>query len=80
MKEIPLAATTPIPHATPLDSIWFVPDERYPEYGDFYIWYDDPDTMGNNVMFEHKRLAHFSLKKKVSRSDDYVYQSIWCSA
>jgi hypothetical protein len=65
-----LSATTQIPHSTPLDSIWFVPDERYPEYGDFYIWYDDPDTMGNNVMFEHKRLAHFSLKKKVSRSDD----------
>ena len=65
-----LTATTSIPNATPLDSIWFVPDERYPEYGDFYIWYDDPDTMGNNVMFEHKRLAHFSLKKKVSRSDD----------
>lgn len=65
-----LTATTSIPHSTPLDSIWFVPDERYPEYGDFYIWYDDPDTMGNNVMFEHKRLAHFSLKKKVSRSDD----------
>ena len=64
-----LTATTSIPHSTPLDSIWFVPDERYPEYGDFYIWYDDPDTMGNNVMFEHKRLAHFSLKKKVSRSD-----------
>ena len=37
-------------------------DEIYPEYGDFYIWYDDPDTMGNNVMFEHKRLSHFSLK------------------
>ena len=65
-----LTATTSIPNATPLDSIWFVPDEIYPEYGDFYIWYDDPDTMGNNVMFEHKRLAHFSLKKKVSRSDD----------
>ena len=65
-----LTATTSIPNATPLDSIWFVPDERYPEYGDFYIWYDDPDTMGNNVMFEHKRLAHFALKKKVSRSDD----------
>ena len=64
-----LTATTSIPNATPLDSIWFVPDEIYPEYGDFYIWYDDPDTMGNNVMFEHKRLAHFSLKKKESKSD-----------
>ena len=64
-----LMATTSIPNATPLDSIWFVPDEIYPEYGDFYIWYDDPDTMGNNVMFEHKRLAHFSLSEQKNISD-----------
>jgi hypothetical protein len=59
-----LTATTSIPNATPLDSIWFVPDDRYPEYGDFYAYYNDPDTMGNNVMFEHKRLAHFSLTEE----------------
>lgn len=59
-----LTATTSIPNPTPLDSIWFVPDPRFPDYGDFYMYYDDPDTMGNNVMFEHKRIAHFSLKEK----------------
>jgi len=64
-----LTSTTSIPYSTPLDSIWFVPDERYPEYGDFYIWYDDPDTMGNNVMFEHKRIAHFSLSEQKNISD-----------
>ena len=64
-----LTATTSIPNATPLDSIWFVPDDRYPEYGDFYMFYDDPDTMGNNVMFEHKRIAHFSLSEQKNISD-----------
>jgi hypothetical protein len=59
-----LTATTSIPNATPLDSIWFVPDDRFPEYGDFYAYYNDPDTMGNNVMFEHKRVSHFSLAEE----------------
>ena len=64
-----LTANTSIPNATPLDSLWFVPDDRYPEYGDFYAYYDDPDTMGNNVMFEHKRIAHFSLNEKKNVPD-----------
>jgi len=64
-----LTATTSIPNSTPLDSIWFVPDDRYPEYGDFYGYYNDPDTMGNNVMFEHKRLAHFSLTEEKNIPD-----------
>jgi len=64
-----LTATTSIPNSTPLDSIWFVPDDRYPKYGDFYAYYNDPDTMGNNVMFEHKRLAHFSLEEEKNIPD-----------
>lgn len=64
-----LTAITTIPHSTPLDSIWFISDERFPEYGDFYAYYNDPDTMGNNVMFEHKRLSHFSLKEEKNNPD-----------
>jgi len=42
-----------------IDSLRFVEDERFPGYGDFYFYYNDPDTMGNNIMFESKRIAHW---------------------
>ena len=42
-----------------IDSVRFVEDERFPGYGDFYFYYNDPDTMGNNIMLESKRIAHW---------------------
>ncbi len=39
-----------------VDSLWFVEDEEFPGYGDFYMSYNDNDTMGNNIMIESKRI------------------------
>lgn len=55
-----LTATTTIPNEHPVDSVWFVIDETAPRpnLGNFWFHYTDPDTLGNAIMFESKRLAH----------------------
>jgi hypothetical protein len=43
-----------------MDSLWFEIDELAPRpnLGNFWFHYSDPDTLGNTIMIEHKRLAH----------------------
>jgi hypothetical protein len=43
-----------------MDSVWFVVDENAPRpnLGNFWFHYSDPDTLGNTIMIEHKRLFH----------------------
>lgn len=55
-----LTATTTIPSEHPMDSVWFVLDEGAPRpnLGNFWFHYSDPDTLGNTIMIEHKRLFH----------------------
>lgn len=55
-----LSATTIIPNEHQMDSIWFLNDETAPRVNLGNIWfrYSDPDTLGNTIMIEHKRLAH----------------------
>jgi hypothetical protein len=42
-----------------IDSVWFVEDPLFPNYGDFYFSYNDADTIGNNIMLESKRIKHY---------------------
>ena len=53
-------ATTTIPNEHLMDSLWFEIDELAPRpnLGNFWFHYSDPDTLGNTIMIEHKRLAH----------------------
>lgn len=55
-----LTATTTIPNIHPLDSLWFEIDENAdrPNLGNFWFHYSDPDTLGNTIMIEHKRVFH----------------------
>ena len=55
-----LLATTTIPNEHLMDSLWFEIDELAPRpnLGNFWFHYADPDTLGNTIMIEHKRLAH----------------------
>lgn len=55
-----LTATTTIPSEHPMDSVWFKVDENAarPNLGNFWFHYSDPDTLGNTIMIEHKRLFH----------------------
>ena len=55
-----LFATTTIPNEHLMDSLWFEIDELAPRpnLGNFWFHYSDPDTLGNTIMIEHKRLAH----------------------
>jgi hypothetical protein len=59
-NEDTLTATTTIPSEHPMDSVWFVVDENAPRpnLGNFWFHYSDPDTLGNTIMIEHKRLFH----------------------
>jgi len=43
-----------------MDSVWFVIDQTAPRpnLGNFWFHYSDPDTLGNTIMIEHKRLFH----------------------
>lgn len=53
-------AVTTIPQEHLMDSLWFELDEfaPRPNLGNIWFHYDDPDTLGNTIMIEHKRLAH----------------------
>ncbi len=55
-----ILAKTTIPNEHLMDSIWFEIDELAPRpnLGNFWFHYSDPDTLGNTIMIEHKRLAH----------------------
>ena len=55
-----LRASTTIPNEHLMDSLWFELDENAPRpnLGNFWFHYSDPDTLGNTIMIEHKRLAH----------------------
>ena len=55
-----LTATTTIPTIHPMDSLWFEVDENAerPNLGNFWFHYSDPDTLGNTIMIEHKRVFH----------------------
>jgi hypothetical protein len=55
-----ITSSTSIPNNHPMDSIWFEFDEFAPRdsLGNFWFRYSDPDTLGNTIMMEHKRLAH----------------------
>jgi len=60
-----------------IDSVWFIEDKHFPGYGDFYFYYNDPDTMGNNIMLESKRIAHWENGKF---SPDFKFvKALWGS-
>ena len=60
IQQDTLIAKTTIPQEHLMDSLWFELDEfaPRPNLGNFWFHYADPDTMGNTIMIEHKRLAH----------------------
>jgi len=64
-----LLGTTTIPNEHLMDSLWFEIDDLAPRVnlGNFWFHYSDPDTLGNTIMIEHKRLAH---TKEVSWGDN----------
>ena len=55
-----ITGTTTIPNEHLMDSVWFQIDEYAPRpnLGNIWFHYSDPDTLGNTIMIEHKRLAH----------------------
>jgi hypothetical protein len=60
-----------------VDSIWFVEDELFPGYGDFYMLYNDHDTMGNNIMLESKRIFHYNLEEEKNTPDFKFVKALW---
>ena len=71
-----ITSTTTIPYVQDennpmIDSVWYVEDERFPGFGDFYFSYNDPDTMGNNIMLEAKRM------KSVNGTDLRFVKANW---
>ena len=77
-----ITANTNIPYIeTPaeqvIDSVWFVEDELYPGFGDFYFSYNDPDTMGNNIMLESKRVYHYNLDSEKNIPDWKFVKAQW---
>jgi hypothetical protein len=82
-----ITSTTTIPEDYIVDSVWFQLDELAPRdsLGNFWFHYNDPDTMGNTLMFEAKRLAH--IKEWVnpdngnvavsSIADPLMVKSLW---
>ena len=71
-----ITSTTTIPYVQDennpmIDSVWYVEDERFPGFGDFYFSYNDPDTMGNNIMLEAKRI------KSVNGTDLRFVKANW---
>lgn len=65
-----ITSTTTIPQDYTVDSVWFELDplaER-DSLGNFWFRYSDPDTLGNTLMFETKRIAH--LKEWVNPNDN----------
>jgi len=77
-----LFATTTIPNEHLMDSLWFEIDEMAPRpnLGNIWFHYSDPDTLGNTIMIEHKRLAH---TKEVFWGDTLlmeICQYIYCKA
>jgi hypothetical protein len=58
-----------------IDSVWFVEDPLFPNYGDFYFSYNDADTIGNNIMLESKRIAHFEDNDNVP--DLLFVKALW---
>ena len=58
-----------------IDSVWFVEDPLFPNYGDFYFSYNDADTIGNNIMLESKRIYHFEDSKSVP--DLLFVKALW---
>ena len=57
-----ITSTTTIPYNHTVDSIWFKldPFATKDSLGNFWFRYSDPDTLGNTIMFESKRLAHMT--------------------
>ena len=56
-----ITSSTTIPYDYTIDSIWFKLDtltNSRDSLGNFWFRYSDPDTLGNTLMFESKRLAH----------------------
>lgn len=62
-----------------IDSVWFVEDLLFPNYGDFYFSYNDADTIGNNMMLESKRIVHYweSESEIDSVSDLLFVKALW---
>jgi hypothetical protein len=60
-----------------VDSIWFVEDEMFPGYGDFYMSYNDNDTMGNNIMLESKRIFHYDIEEEENTPDFKFVKALW---
>ena len=59
-----------------VDSIWFVEDEMFPGYGDFYMSYNDNDTIGNNIMLESKRIFHYDIEEENTPDFKFV-KALW---
>jgi len=54
-----------------------VEDEQFPGYGDFYFSYNDPDTMGNNIMLESKRVYHYNVDSEKNIPDWKFVKAQW---
>ena len=77
-----ITSTTTIPYVQDennpmIDSVWFVEDELYPGFGDFYFSYNDPDTIGNNIMLESKRIYHYNIDSEKNMPDWKFVKAQW---
>lgn len=75
-----ITSTTGIPNIESetekmIDSVWFVEDPLYTNYGDFYMSYNDADTIGNNIMLESKRIKYF--EDSVAQSEPLFIKALW---
>jgi len=77
-----ITSTTTIPFAESetelmIDSVWYVEDELFPGFGDFYFSYNDADTMGNNIMLEAKRIYHYDFENEKNTPDFRFTKALW---
>lgn len=77
-----ITSTTTIPVAESetelmIDSVWYVEDELFPGFGDFYFSYNDADTMGNNIMLEAKRIYHYDFENEKNTPDFRFTKALW---
>lgn len=68
-NEDTITSSTTIPYDYTVDSVWFKLDSLAlrDSLGNFWFRYSDPDTMGNTIMIESKRIAH--MKEWVNPED-----------
>jgi hypothetical protein len=70
IEEVELSATTKIPYAVPLDSVWFKAVPALDSLGFIWAFLSDPDTLGNNYRWYAQRTNSYTYGPEVGQIKD----------